>query len=370
MPRFFAVCTICLFIILSCARPPAAPEVQPDDGPFEVISLHARYKMQLSNNCSAGAALVMRGGKLIHENYFGTLDRKTGSAAVDSASRFPCYSISKEFGVAVLLCLVSDGLVGLDDPVSKYFPYFTGKGEGEFGREAVTVRQLASHTSGVIRRDGFRGGSSTDFSDVYLEFAPGTGWHYNELGMKILGRIMEQAGGKPYEQLLAQRILEPLGLKDVGFLRQGDPLEHIVRTCDGPDSSFVAYSPEPYPGSGLFATMRDIIRFGQLWLDKGRLDSRVLFDEALIEDAWRNYNTTKKPHDDYEYGMMTWLSSEENAAFMAGAAQSVAAILPDQEMIVLIGLNQYDGGPGWGRPPVEHSNVARLGLYLNNLLKP
>ena len=368
MTKIISHCVLCIVLIASCAQPPA--KVTQAGCPFDVVALHTKYKMKISNDCSAGAALVMRGGELLFESYYGALDRTPGSAAVDSASRFPLYSISKEFGVAVLLSLVSDGLVGLDDPVSKFFPYFTGTGQGEFGREAVTVRQLASHTSGVIRKSGMRGGSSTDFSDVYLEFEPTTGWHYNELGMKMLGRIMEQAGGKPYEQLLGERILEPLGLTSVGYLKQGDPLENIVRTCTGTDSSFVSYSPEPYPGSGLFANMQDIIRFGQLWLDKGRVDGTVVFDEALIEDAWRNYNTTGKPHDDYEYGMMTWLSSEENAAFMAGAAQSVAAILPDQDMIVLIGLNQYDGGPGWGRPPVEHSNVARLGLYLNNLLKP
>jgi len=367
MNRILALCTYGFLSFACCAPAPQAEKKSPDV--FETLDLHARYKMKISNDCCASAALVMRDGALVYEKYFGALERRPEAAPVTAGSRFPLYSISKEFGVAVLFSLVSEGLIGLDDPVVKYFDYFRGPGpEGTFDRGKVTIRQLASHTSGVTIKGEEDGGSSPDISNVVLEFEPGTGFHYNELGMKILGRIMEQVAGKPYEQLLRERVLEPLGLGSIGYLRPGDDLRDIVHTCDGLDSTFVSYSPAPYPGSGLFGTMRDVARFGQLWLDGGKAGDKVIFNGELIGQAWTNYNHSGQPTPDTEYGLMFWLSSADHAAFMAGAAQSVGAILPEKKMIVLVGLNQYDGGPGWGRPPVEHSNVARLSLYLANLM--
>lgn len=363
MKRLYPV--ICALIMLAACSTAVPPEVPKSEGPFEMLSLHTRYKMKISNDCSAGAALVLKDGAMIYERYFGATHRGPGAAPIDSASRFPFYSISKEFGVAVLLSLVSDSLLALDDPVCKYLDYFTGG--KPFQREKVTLRQLASHTAGVTRpRDA--AASDPEFADVTLEFEPGTDFNYNELGMKILGRVMEKAGGKPYEELLKERILQPLGLTSVGYLRRGDDTTGVVHTCAGLDSSFIHYSPDPYPGSGLFGNMRDIARFGQLWLDRGMVDGRPLFRADLVDDAWTNYNHFGHPHCDTEYGLMTWLSSPDKAAFMAGAAQTVGAILPDQKMIVLIGLNQFDGDPGWGRPPVEHSNVARLGMALEKAL--
>jgi len=369
MYRILPLLAIIFSIFSSCAVKPGKEEKS--RSPFEMVSLHTRYKMKLSNDCSAGAALVLKDGRLIYEEYFGRLDRKPEAPPVTASSRFPLYSISKEFGVAVLFSLISEGLVGLDDPVVKYFDYFTGPGPGGsvYLREKVTVRQLASHTSGVTRKEKEEKSEGLEFGDVTLEFEPGTGFHYNELGMKILGRIMEKAGGKPYEELLKERILEPLGLKTIGYLRRGEDTTDIVQTCDGLDSSFIAYSPEPYPGSGLFGTMRDIVCFGKLWLDKGRAGDKVIFRPELVQEAWKNYNHFSQPTPDTEYGLMFWLSSEDKAAFMAGAAQSVAAILPEKNMVVVVGLNQVEGSPGWGRPQIEHSNVARLGLALDKVLE-
>ncbi|MBN2290750.1 MAG: beta-lactamase family protein [Candidatus Glassbacteria bacterium] len=359
-----------LLVSALCVPKPAAVQEQ-DRGIFEMLYLHVKSKMKISYDCSAGAALVMRDGKVIYEEYLGATGKGPDAEPVNAASRWPYYSVSKEFGSALLLNLVYEGRLGLDDPVCKYLDYFTGPGPGggEFLREKVTLRQLASHTSGVTRPRGTpQAQDAPPFSDVALEFEPGTDWHYNELGMKILGHVMAKVGGKPYGDLLKARILEPLGLETVGWIRQGDNLAGVVRTFDGPDSSLIGYTTEPYPGSGLYGTMRDILAFARLWLDGGRAGERVFFDQALIQEAWTDQIHGKKPTADTHYGLMLWLSPEVDAVFMAGASQTIAAILPDKNMVVLMGLNQYGGSPGWGRPPEEHSAVARVGHALAELL--
>ncbi|HUU30431.1 MAG TPA: serine hydrolase domain-containing protein [archaeon] len=358
-------------VFLSFCAPQAGERSR---GIFEMFYYHVKSKMKLSYDCSAGAALVMRNGKILYEEYLGTTHKGRDAEPVTADSRFPYFSVSKEFGSAVLLSLVTEGKIALDDPVAKYLEYFTGPGpgSGEFLREKVTIRQLASHTSGVIRptpADSLKSENLPPFSDVTLEFEPGTAFHYNELGMRILGHIMEKVSGMPYDRLLKERILEPLGLKSVGYLYKGDNESGIVRTFDGPDSTFNSYTTHPYPGSGLYGTIRDIARFARFWLDGGKIGQRVIFRQNLIREAWTTQLHGRKPTPDTEYGLMFWLSPEVGAVFMAGASQTIAAILPEKNMVVIMGLNQYGGSPGWGRPPEEHSSVARVGLAMAELLE-
>ena len=112
----------------------------------------------------------------------------------------------------------------------------------------------------------------------------------------------------------------------------------------------------------------NILTFARLWLDRGKLGERVIFTPELIDQAWETQLHGKKPTPDTEYGLMFWLSPEVDAVFMAGAAQTIAAILPEKNLVVLMGLNQYGSSPGWGRPPEEHSSLARVGHALAELL--
>ena len=362
---YFAAATI----LLCGGGSLSAADPQADRGIYDMFHHQVISLQELSYNCSAAAALVMRDGKILYEEYFGATHKGPGAEPINAESRFPYYSVSKEFGCAVLLSLVTEGKLSLDDPVAKYLDYFKGPGPGgTFPREKVTLRQLAGHTSGVVLKDETGAGGDQPFAGVTLEFEPGSGWHYNELGMKILAGAMQKVTGKPYETLLRERVLEPLGLKSVGYVNPGGNLAGVVYTFYGPDSSRIDFSGKPYPGSGLFGNMRDLLRFAQLWLDGGRSGDKVLFRKELIQEAWTNQIRGKRPSPDTEYGLMFWLLSEYHAAFLAGAAQTVTAVLPDQNIIVLMGLNQCDGSPGWGRPPVAHSRIALMGIALADLL--
>ncbi|MFH1069038.1 MAG: hypothetical protein V1794_05385, partial [Candidatus Glassbacteria bacterium] len=97
MNKIFALCAFGFLAFSCCAPAPQALQKPPDV--FETLDLHTRYKMKISNDCCAAAALVMRDGALVCEKYFGTLDRRPDAAPVTAESRFPLYSISKEFGV-------------------------------------------------------------------------------------------------------------------------------------------------------------------------------------------------------------------------------------------------------------------------------
>ncbi len=355
-----------LAFLLVIAVTVSCRQSQPDRSEFRMLADHVKSRMELSYNCSAGGAVVMQGGKIVYEEYFGTQAARPGSAPVDSASRFPFFSVSKGFGAGVLAALVSRGALKLDDPVSKYLPYFTGTGpEGEFERGGMTVRQLASHSSGVPQDDKpprtWPGGQP--FHDVTLEFEPGTSFLYSELAMRLLGRVMAAAAGRPYEQLLTEYVTGPLGLASVGYISPGDNLSQIVETGVGLDTSRVTFSDPfgagPYPGSGLYGNLRDIARYAQVWLDGGAsANGRKVWEDSYTRTAWTSQPEGREPEP--AYGQLFWLFPQAGSVVFSGAAGTICAMLPNENMLLVMGLNQRNHSRGWSFT-TEKLNLARIG---------
>ena len=317
----------------------------------------------------------MQDGKVLYEEYFGREGRAAETAPVGADSRFPCFSISKGFCSALVLALASDGIISLDDPVAKYLPYFTGSGPGgKFLRERVTVRMLAAHSGGVPRDDTpprTWAGGVEPFADVVLESEPGTTFLYSELGMRLLGHTLATAAGKPFDQLLRERVLEPLGLSNTGWLSQGDSLSHIIETFIGPDTSYIHYSDEfspsrtPAPDSTP-RPARSAAMASFSWI-KAWPGRRRIFSPEFLEQAWVTQPSGRAA--DPDYGILFWLFPRQGAAVFSGAAHTICCILPEQRMVLVQGLNQRDGGAGWDYE-AEKENLARVGLALDEMLHP
>ena len=130
-------------------------------------------------------------------------------------------SITKTFTSQLLFKLRDAGLVHLDDPVSKYFPDFAIHSPFRT-TSPMTLRQLATHTSGIPRDlpypCGFgpqacnETGALAMLSNMHLVVPPYTRFHYSNIGSALLGRTLEKAAGKPYDTLLQREILTPLGI--------------------------------------------------------------------------------------------------------------------------------------------------------------
>jgi len=369
MKHLSALFPLILLGAVSCGRAPRVAEQKtPDRGVFEMLALHVQSRMKLSQNCTAGGAVVLQNGKLVYEEYFGTLGRENGSPAVNANARFPFYSVSKGFGASVLASLVSDGTLALDDPVSKYLPHFTGTGPGgKFDRGRVTVRTLASHSSGVPNDDTppRTWPDSPPFGDIVLQFETGTSFLYSELAMRLLGEVMERASGRTYDQLVAERIAGPLGLATVGYINRGDDLANVVETCVGFDSSRTFYSNEfgarPYPGSGLFGSLRDIAAYAQAWVDSGRVKDGTVFKGDYVPSAWINQPPGRQP--DPAYGLLFWLFPEAREVVFSGMAHTICAMLPEEKMVLVMGLNQRNSNRGWDFQ-LEKVSLARVGYAI------
>jgi CubicO group peptidase (beta-lactamase class C family) len=154
-------------------------------------------------------------GQIVHEAAYGLEDVRTGVTPTP-ASRFRIASISKVFTATVVMQLVEQGLVSLDET---FLPSL-GVAFGDSRTANITVRQLLSHTSGIPSSEPvfFNRQVSTwqEASGVVLglplETDPGTKYRYSNANFTLLGSLIEQRTGVPYEQAVRSYLLTPLGL--------------------------------------------------------------------------------------------------------------------------------------------------------------
>lgn len=224
----------------------------------------------------------------------GVLNLNTGvEATVDSV--FQIGSITKLWTTTLIMQLVADGTVDLDRPVRDYLPEF--KLADEEAAAVITPRQLLTHSSG-FSGDAFtptsRGDDAVELfvRDVIpglaQEVPPGAGFSYNNAGFVVLGRIAEVLLGKPYHQLLRERIVVPLGLEHVATipdeaLLYRAALGHVSPTPGAPLQAAPVWSlvhAMAPAGSLLAMSARDLIAFG-----RGYLDATVL-ERAAIDRLW------------------------------------------------------------------------------------
>jgi D-alanyl-D-alanine carboxypeptidase len=163
----------------------------------------------------------------------GVADLKKKTAASPDAA-FRIGSISKTFVAVTVLKLVAAGEIGLDEPVETYLPGLLTRGAD------ITIRDLLDHRSG-LRYVPFGAGHGNDWypavnascrndvdpveeirlADVQLS-EPGTTFAYSNANYSALGLVIDKVTGQPYEQVIADLILHPLGLGHTSF-QEGVP---------------------------------------------------------------------------------------------------------------------------------------------------
>lgn len=283
-------------------------------------------------NCPT-AIVVSRNGEVLFEKYSAGVDGAAPLGAVGSNSLWPLYSSTKSYVSALLLSLVKDGVLSLDDPVSRFLPAFATRGEGAHDRRDVTIRHLASHTSGAVKEE-----RDANLDPVRIETPPGEVFHYSGLGMHLLERSIEAATGDDMGALLRSRILDPLGLNDTRYVYEYDAnLPILPVRNDHPDDPAANFSFVPQglrAHYGLYATARDCNRFGQLWLGDGTFEGHTYFDAAQKQEAWTYHGT--RASDGGRYGLLWWLFEEDGGYVISGAGAKATAVVPETGVVITV----------------------------------
>jgi CubicO group peptidase (beta-lactamase class C family) len=291
-------------------------------------------------------AMVARHGQIAYSETCGMMD-----VASDKPMRldtiFRIYSMSKPITSVAALMLYEEGHFRLTDPVADYIPAFGDTrvlvAKTESGvvladpLRPVTIRDLMTHTAGLA----YGLDQSTYVDKLYVDqiwnrlecepeialeelieiiarqplaFQPGSAWKYS-IATDVLGYLVQVVSGQPFDVFLKERVFAPLEMIDTAFYVPPDKVERFA-TNYGPDgngglkaidlprsSRFTRRVRHPSGGGGLLSTATDYMRFAQMLLNRGELDSVRLLGPKTVELMTANHLLPgQHPWEDKSFG--------------------------------------------------------------------
>ena len=250
-----------------------------------VEQIQSAVEKELAAGLFPGAVvLVGQPGGVLYHGAFGYARVKPEKMKMREDSIFGLASVTKAVatGTALGIC-VDDGLLSFDQFIYQALPGLSGD-----GIEAVTIKQLATHTSGLSNDKYDQKAQGDEMLKLMLtaspEHTPGTHHQYSCLNMILLGMAVENVTGKRLDVFCQERIFKPLGMKDTAF-GPLEPSERIVPSGN-PDIGAIEdpqarLANRAVGNAGLFSTAPDLARFCEMMLGKGqRGEIKVLSQSA------------------------------------------------------------------------------------------
>jgi CubicO group peptidase (beta-lactamase class C family) len=217
------------------------------------------------------------------------------SPAPSETTLWDMASLTKVIGLtSAMMLLVESGQVDLESPVQRYISEFQGR-----GKEAVTVRHLLTHSSGLPAwRPLYKEAESPAAALALaiwtpLDTTPGLRMVYSDLGAIILGEVVARVSGQPLDVFLRDRVFGPLEMRETMFKPPASLRDRIAPTEIDPwrqrhlrgevhdENAFALGGVSAH--AGLFSTARDLSRIARMYLGGGMLDGRRFLSTATID---------------------------------------------------------------------------------------
>jgi CubicO group peptidase (beta-lactamase class C family) len=220
-------------------------------------------------------------------------------------------SISKPFTGVAMMRAVQEGTLSLDEDINRYLPFRVVN--PHHPGEKITLRHLATHTSGIADRDEvysgayhfgsdspeplarfveqyFRPDGKTYSRDNFVDAKPGALREYSNIGAALAGYIVERAVGEPLNVYTRKHVFAPLGMKDTGwFLSEIEPAKHstLFAAQDGFPIPIQHYGLTTYPDGGVRTSVADLSTFFVALLNGGEHRGVRILDAPLAAEMTR-----------------------------------------------------------------------------------
>lgn len=295
-----------------------------------------------------GLALgLVRRGQVLKARGFGTAHLEH-AVPVTRSTLFQSGSLGKQFSAVALMLLVQDGLLALDDSITRFFP------EAPPHWQPITVRHLLTNTSGIPDYEGaldYRKDYSEDELARFafalpLEFPVGTRWNYSNTGYVLLGILMRKASGRFYGDLLRERVFAPLGMKTARVISEEDVIAHRAagyRLVGGnlKNQEWVAPLLNTTADGSLYLSLDDWLRWEQA------LRERKVLSQASWQEVFKPVQLRSGAR--YPYGMGWFLHDgrgparyQHSGSWQGFKTAYLHAIDADLSVIVLCNLAEAD----------------------------
>lgn len=305
------------------------------------------------------AVLVARHGTLVYEHYFKGDDEDLDTPLADAEhgpdTLHDLRSASKSVTSLILGIAIDRGWVpGVDTSVLKLLPQYADLRSPE--KDRITLRDLLTMSQGLkwdqlsVPYD-FPGNSETEMASAADQYryvlsqpvysVPGTTWNYSSGSATLISAVLHQATGKPLDVLAREVLFSPLGITNVAWGRYSNG--------------------DPAPASGLRMLPRDLLKLGQLVLNRGTWNGRQIVSAAWIDASITRHIQAARG---YSYGYQWWIGHSlvngqaVDWPFASGLGGQRLYVIPRLDMVVLVMAGLYSSPAQLSVPTVVLENYA------------
>lgn len=350
-----------------------------------------------AKNIAGVSALIFEKGEEVYYNAFGYADI-AANKPMDRNTIVQIYSMTKPITGTALMTLYEEGKFKLDEPISKYIPEFanmtvyTGvdaKGNvlTEPLHREITIRDITRHTAGFPNRDDIPGLSKLfkdadamnrentltqmgkKMGEVPLWFQPGTQWEYGP-SVDVQALLVERISGKPYGEYVQKHVLSPLEMNETRYYIPEEDRDRFAKLYIRKDegvlvqdtitySNYTEHWPLTRGGSGLTSTLDNYMRFAQMLVHEGSLDTVQILKPETIRLMATNQladSITER----------SWLPTKGQVGFGIDFAVRVAPPKTPEENHGVVGEFYWDGAAStlfWVDPVNELTAVMFVQLF-------
>jgi CubicO group peptidase (beta-lactamase class C family) len=264
----------------------------------ELVQSYARS--QILADKFWGSVLVAQGDTVLLSQGYGKANAEWDIPDAPD-TKFRLGSLTKQFTAASILLLEERGKLNTDDLVKKYVP------DAPPAWDKITIYEVLTHTSGIPNFTEFPDYHDKEwkpttpaelvarFENKWLDFDPGSNFHYSNSGYVLLGYILEKVSGEPYAKFVQENLFGPLGMTDTGVDRNVIVLPHLAQgyeahTGDPKIAGYIDMT-VPFSAGDLYSTTEDLLKW-----------ERGLFGGKLLTPASLKKMTTPN-RQDYGFGL-------------------------------------------------------------------
>lgn len=341
------ICAIFAFVIFAASH---AAQTKPAD----FAALEKTIAEEMAENKTPGAALaIVSGDRVIFAKGFGTTSIEGGST-VTADTLFRMGSTTKMFTAAALVALADAGKIKLDAPIGNYLKNLPPP------VSRLTAHQLLSQSSGL--RDFAPTVFSNDDAGLGLNIRawkadvfftePNKIYSYSSANYWLAGYLSEEIYGKPYADVLAETLFNPLGMTRSGVrptaamtypLALGHQVQNdaaqIVRPIDNNSAK--------YPGGSMFSSANELARWALAMMNGGRLDGKQALPAAVVESLPKPQFYLPSDGGDaerafYGYGLLGYTDDGVRTFGHGGASRGYGSFInfaPEQKIAIVVLAN-------------------------------
>jgi CubicO group peptidase (beta-lactamase class C family) len=304
---------------------------KPNETGMDPCKLNEIEKIIETQHGNINGIIIVRKGYIVFEKYF------NGFSPEDTHN---IASVTKSFTSALIGIAIDSGyLKTIDQKVLEFFPEYT-PGADDFLKRAITIKHILTMTAPIASKtvgnkwealDRLR--RQKDWIKYILDQLGKTGrigeFQYSTAGAHILSAIITKVTGKSLRDFANEKLFKPIGIKEIP---DHEMKTFLIDDVFGKRVTGWIKDPQGYTlgGMGLNINVRDMARFGFLYLNNGQWNDQQIISEKWITDS-TNMNINK-------YGFLWWLIETGNttAYTAAGSGGSHIYCIPDKDLVIAI----------------------------------